>query len=196
MSKTLNVLFIGNSYTYYNDMPEAYFKRLLSDAGYDASVTAITKGGAYLSQYADPEHEQGIRLRDTVDGQHYDVCVIQEQSINPIKDEQSFLGGVRDVAALVDAEHFVLYSTWGRNEGSPKLWELGLTREEMTERLSDAYNKAGKLYGMTVAEVGRAFLAYESRDALYSEDMSHPSPIGSELAARVIFEATLRAMGK
>lgn len=122
--------------------------------------------------------------------------MIQEQSINPVKDEESFLGGVRDVAALVDAEHFILYSTWGRNEGSPKLAELGLTREEMTERLSDAYNKAGKLYGMTVAEVVRAFLAYESRDELYSEDMSHPSPIGSELAARVIFEAALRAMGK
>jgi hypothetical protein len=59
----------------------------------------------------------------------------------------------------------------------------------MTERLSLSYNKAAELYGMGVAEVGKAFLRYEPRCELYDPDNSHPSAIGSGIAARVIFEA-------
>lgn len=188
MKKSLNILFVGNSYTYYNDMPEAYFKKAAEEAGYHVTVTAITKGGAYLHQYADPEHERGKRLRQEIDGRHYDIAVIQEQSLNPIKDESDFLDGVRDMKALIDAEHFVLYATWGRNMGSATLEELALTRAEMTEKLSLAYNKAAKLYDMRVAEVGKAFLHYEPRNDLYDEDLSHPSAIGSAIAAGVIWE--------
>jgi hypothetical protein len=41
---------------------------------------------------------------------------------------------------------------------------------------------------MRVAEVGKAFLDYEPRNDLYDEDRSHPSAIGSRVAASVIFE--------
>ena len=188
MKKSFDILFVGNSYTYYNDMPEIYFKKAAEEAGCHVTVTSITKGGAYLYQYADPEHEQGKRLRREINGKKYDVVVIQEQSVNPIKDESSFINGVRDIKALIDAKHFVLYATWGRNIGSATLAELALTREEMTEKLSMAYNKAAKLYDMRVAEVGKAFLDYEPRNDLYDEDRSHPSAIGSRVAASVIFE--------
>ena len=188
MKKSFDILFIGNSYTFFNDMPETCFKKAAEEAGYDVTVTAITKGGAYLYQYADSEHEQGKRLRQAISGKKYDVVVIQEQSLNPIKDESSFLNGVRDIRELIDSEHFVLYATWGRNIGSATLAELALTREEMTEKLSIAYNKAAKLYDMRVAEVGKAFLDYEPRNDLYHEDRSHPSAIGSRVAASVIFE--------
>ena len=193
MKKSLNVLFVGNSYTYYNDMPENCFKKVAAEAGCNVTVTAVTKGGAYLYQYADPEHEQGKLLRQKISGQHYDVAVIQEQSVNPIINEELFLNGVRDMKMLIDAERFVLYATWGRNIGSPRLEELGMTREEMTERLSLAYNKAAQLYDMSVAEVGKAFLHYDSRDDLYDQDRSHPSAIGSTVAAHVIFE-TIKAV--
>lgn len=109
------------------------------------------------------------------------------QSLNILFVGNSYTS-VRDVATLVDADHFVLYATWGRNEGAPQLLELGLTREKMTEGLSLAYNKAAKLYGMRVAEVGKAFLDYEPRNDLYNQDNSHPSALGSAIAARVIFE--------
>ena len=188
MQKSFDILFVGNSYTYYNDMPEIYFKKAAEEAGYDVTVTAITKGGAYLYQYADSEHERGKQLRQAISGKKFDVVVIQDQSVNPIKDENSFLKGVRDIKALIDAEHFVLYATWGRNVESPTLEKLALTREEMTEKLSQAYNKAAELHGMRVAEVGKAFLQYEPRNNLYNKDHSHPSAIGSAIAARVIFE--------
>lgn len=44
----MNILFIGNSYTYYNDMPTEIFKVLGESAGLTLNVTAITNGGHTL----------------------------------------------------------------------------------------------------------------------------------------------------
>lgn len=195
MQKSFSILFVGNSYTYFNDMPKTYFQKAAEEAGYNVTVTAITQGGAYLHQYADPEHERGKLLRREISEKKYDVAVIQEQSLNPIKDKEDFYGGVRDLKALIDADHFVLYATWGRNVGSSTLEELALTCEEMTEQLSLAYNNAAKLYDMRVAEVGKVFLDYEPRNDLYHEDHSHPSAIGSSIAARVIWETVRSCLG-
>ena len=195
--KTLKILFVGNSYTFFNKMPQTAFTEEAEKAGYTVEVTEITKGGYRLSQFADPENEHGKRLRDAIDGQHYNFAVLQEQSINPIKDEAQFLSGVEGVKSLINADKFVLYATWGRNDGSPQLEELGLTREEMTEKLSLAYNKAGELYGMSVAEVGKAFFEYSKdhdKDELYNPDKSHPSAFGSSIAATVIWETMLKAL--
>ena len=191
MNKKIKVLFVGNSYTYFNDMPSTFFVNEATASGVDADVTSVTCGGAYLSQYADPENEQGKRLREIIKDKHYDFAVLQEQSINPIKNEEGFLSSVKALGELIDADKFILYATWGRNEGCPELKDLGLSRAEMTEKLSRAYNKAALKYGMSVAEVGKAFLSFEGeRDELYNKDRSHPSTLGSAIAARVIFEAT------
>ena len=189
--KPINVLFVGNSYTYYNQMPEDAFASFAREAGYEVSVTSVTHGGYRLSQFADPENEEGKRLRETIDGVHYDFAVLQEQSVTPIKNEEEFFAGVSGLMNLISADNFILYATWGRNDESPTLTELGLTREEMTEKLSLAYNSAAEKLGARVAEVGKAFLEYSkehSKDDLYNPDMSHPSALGSALAARVIFE--------
>ena len=192
----MKILFIGNSYTFYNDMPEALFTPIAEEAGLQVEVTSVTKGGYYLSQFADPENAEGQRLRETVKGQHYDWIVLQDQSCDPVRDEARFLGGVRDLKALLgeQTDHFVLYATWGRKTGSPQLAELNMTSAQMTDGLSAAYNKAGTLYGMAVAEVGKAFVTYAAAhpDAeLYHPDLSHPSALGSAVAAQTILKTIL-----
>ena len=191
MAEKLRVLFVGNSYTYYSQMPQNAFTELAKAAGYEVDVTSVTHGGYYLCQFADPEDPEGKRLRETVAGRHFDCAVIQEQSMNPIRDEAKFMAGVEAVKALISADKFVLYATWGRNDGSPDLAALGITRAEMTEKLNDAYHRAGERFGMAVAEVGMAFLAHPDKDALYDPDMTHPSALGSALAAQVILRQVL-----
>ena len=189
--KKIRVLFVGNSYTFYNDMPQTFFTECAKNAGFEAEVTSVTRGGHRLSQFADAQYEEGIRLRQTIEGKTYDVAILQEQSLTPIKDEEGFLAGAENVAKLISAEHFILYATWGRNDESASLADLGLTREEMTEKLSAAYNKAAEKIGARVAEVGKAFLDYakeRDKNDLYRPDHSHPSAIGSSLAAKVIWE--------
>ena len=193
-AKKRNILFVGNSYTFFNDMPHAAFCEEAKAAGYDVQVTMITKGAHKLCQFADPEYEEGKRLREEINGKHYDCVVLQEQSLTPIRNEEIFLKGVEDVKALMDADKFVLYATWGRNDGAKALEDLNLTREEMTEKLSKAYNKAAKRIGARVAEVGKAFLAYgeaHDKDDLYNADKSHPSELGSKIAAKVILEQVI-----
>lgn len=189
--KQIRVLFVGNSYTFYNEMLQTFFTECAKKAGFEVEVTSVTRGGHRLAQFADAQYEEGIRLRQTIEGKTYDVAILQEQSLTPITDEAGFLAGVENVAKLISAEHFILYATWGRNDGSPNLDELGLTREEMTVRLSAAYNKVAKSVGAQVAEVGKEFLDYAEeydKNNLYNPDKSHPSAIGSELAAKVIWE--------
>lgn len=194
--KLFKVLFVGNSYTFYNDMPEVLFTDIAKKEGYNFEVTKVTKGGYRLCQFADPENEHGKRLRETIDGRHYDFAVIQDHSLSTIINEPQFLEGVKDVMSLISADRFILYATWGRNDQSEKLNELGLTREEMTEKISIAYNKAAKLYSATVAEVGKAFLEYSllnDKDELYNKDNSHPSEIGSRIAAKEILKTIINS---
>ena len=189
--KEISVLFVGNSYTHYNDMPKSIFAKLAKKEGYDVKLTQVTKDGYRLCQFADPNTEGGAELRNAICGAHYDFAIIQEQSLNPITNEKEFLDGACKVTDLIPADHFILYATWGRNDESEELAALSLTREEMTEKLSAAYHKAGKLIGARVAEVGKAFLAYareKDKNELYNPDNSHPSKTGSSLAARVILD--------
>ncbi len=51
-----SVLFIGNSHTYYNDMP-LMVKRRAEDDGYACRVAMIAHGGWYLAQHAAEPHE-------------------------------------------------------------------------------------------------------------------------------------------
>ena len=190
------ILFIGNSYTFFHDMPKSLFAPMLREAGVECEVTAVTRGGYYLSQFADPENEEGKRLRKTVEGKQYDCVILQDQSCNPVKNEERFLQGVKALKALLEEQtaHFVLYSTWGRKEGSPQLAEMHLTSEEMTERLHLAYHRAADTFGMRVADVGLAFAKERTESPeieLYDPDLSHPSLEGSRLAARVICDAVM-----
>ena len=189
-AQKLSVLFVGNSYTFFHDMPNVAFREVAQKAGYEVELTTVTCGGYRLCQFADPCDAYGIRLREVTQGQHYDCVVLQEQSLNPIRNEAEFLRGAADVAALIRADRLVMYATWGRNDGSADLDALGMNRMEMTERLSAAYRKAAASIGARVAEVGYAFLDYardHNKDDLYEADKSHPSAIGSEIAAGVIF---------
>ena len=190
------ILFVGNSYTYYNDMPQQIFAPKAAAAGLSAEVTAVTKGGWTLSKFADPEDEEGKRLRAVVAGQHYDYVVLQEQSCRPLVNPEKFFEGVAGVKELLSkqADRFFLYATWGRKPGNEKLQELGLTNEEMTEQLAAAYEEAGKRFDMPVAHAGKAFADYRAKNPdveLYNPDGSHPSEKGSEIAAETILATIL-----
>ena len=50
----MRTLFIGNSHTYYNDMP-GIFKEICKENGIDMQVTMLTKGGMGLDYHADNE---------------------------------------------------------------------------------------------------------------------------------------------
>lgn len=71
----MRVLFIGNSHTYFNDMPEI-FAELARMKGIACEVTMITHGGWFLHQ-----HQKEPEVRFNILYGNYDYVVLQEHAI-------------------------------------------------------------------------------------------------------------------
>lgn len=194
----MKILFIGNSYTYYHDMPECIFAPMAKEAGLDVQVQAVTHGGYKLEWFADPENEEGKRLRSVVEGRHYDCIVLQDHSLSTILDPAGFFGGLRSMKKLLEdkTDRFVLYATWARKPGNETLAELGMTNEKMTRHIAESYDEAGQRFDMKVAHVGKAFAEYAKQhpdEELYFVDLHHSSVLGSTIAAKTILDAIREA---
>ncbi len=193
MKEIKSVLFIGNSYTYYNDMPTEIFEKMATAHGHTMEVTAITKGSWTLEKFANPEDEYGARVEAALSGEtKYDLVILQEQSLRPAIAPEKFYAAVENLAERVRATgaEVLLYSTWGRHSDSADLEKNGLTNETMTYQLAASYEKIGKQLHIPVAHAGLAFREIytgESGIGLYNPDLSHPSYAGSYLAAATLY---------
>ena len=187
----MRILFIGNSYTYFNDLPRI-FEKLARYSGVDVTVDSVTRGGWYLHKYLDVENEHAAKLRELAAQHHYDICVLQEQSLAPAIGFPVFQDGVMRITQFLSsaADRFVLYATWGRKEGHPALAEHGLTPVSMMEALEESYCRVGAQIGAAVALVGRNFASIRQalpELELYDPDRTHPSYAGSCIAALTLY---------
>ena len=57
MKKQYSILFIGNSMTYYHDMPTAIFEKMAASAGFDVTVRSVTAGGRFLWEHLSLDDE-------------------------------------------------------------------------------------------------------------------------------------------
>lgn len=190
--KTYNILFIGNSYTHYNDMPEQIFAKIIRAAGYKANVSRVTKGGWYLIDSAKSTDEVGAKVDSAFKLRDYDFVILQEQSTCPAILPDKFYTGVRNLNEKIKAEGAtpILYGTWGRKAGHSVLKENGWTNESMTWMISAAYEAIGAELGIDVAYAGLAFFDVYTNHKninLYDDDLTHPNATGSYLAAMTIF---------
>jgi hypothetical protein len=183
-----HVLFLGNSYTYFNNLP-AIFSELAS-AGHQCKVDArmVAPGGVRLKDLWEK-----TEAREVLSSQKWDYVVLQDQSTLGIN---YFLEGqprvTSDAVFLPYAEKWVaeivqhgarpvFYLTWARK-----------TTPDDQAALNYAYIHAAKETGGIVAPVGIAWQEIRQHSPaidLYYKDGSHPSRAGSYLAACVIYAA-------
>ena len=182
------ILFIGNSYTYYNEMYDM-FADLARAAGEEVEVAHVLAGGYTLERFANPDDPQGKLVDEALAGPAWDLVILQEQSRRPTIDRQAFLNGLRALLDKIEpvSHRRMLYATWGYETGNPLLEEMQLTQETMTETQQDSYAYAARLYNLEIAPVGLAFWLGHEEFALYDPDHSHPSRQGSYLAACLLF---------
>ena len=192
----LSVLFIGNSYTYYHDMPTQIFDQIARAAGYEPNVISVTCGGYSLEQHADPQNTYGLKVASYLLPKNinmFDFVVMQEQSQRPAYNNRApFYDAVRTISAKAQAINAkpILYSTWGRRSDSKDLKSMGLTNESMTWRLAAGYSAIGEELNIPVGHVGLAFYEVYTGNSgieLYDDDATHPSYAGSYLAAMTLF---------
>lgn len=188
--RATRVLFIGNSYTYYNNLP-----RVLEALAASASppvrleTRAVTLGGARLQTH----WEGGAALEALREG-GWDYVVLQEQST---------LGGllVDGRPEVNDPERFFFpyarrFHAEARQRGAKTVLSLTWSRRQVPEaqaRLDHAFLSLGREVGAAVAPMGPAWLTVREQHpdvSLYREDGSHPTPAGTYLAACTLY-ATL-----
>ena len=190
----MNILFIGNSYTYFSDLP-AVFAALANENGKNVTAFSVTRGGRELRQFMNAQDDATQELgRVLADNPPFDAVFLQEQSMLPYRDYDAFLGGAKHVAETVraaGAKRVCFYVTWGRKAGCPDLDEVGWTHDTMTLGLSDAYTRAAGVLNAECAYVGAAFheiVISHPEIELYDPDGSHPSYVGTCLAAMVMYK--------
>ncbi|MBQ6715003.1 MAG: SGNH/GDSL hydrolase family protein [Clostridia bacterium] len=184
----MRILFLGNSFTYFHDLPHIVSHML------SCEVQAHTRGGARLSEQLNPETEMGAKTLKALKEEKWDYVVMQEQSFAPVGSFDAFLNSVKALSALIKENGAtpVLYASWAYKEGTEKLTSTNLSYTEMADALRNNYQKAAESSGALMADVGTLFT--KTRDIItpYEPDNYHPSEAGTALAAgeiaRVILE--------
>ena len=188
----MNILFVGNSYTYFFDLP-SLFADLCRANGHDVRVDSVTAGGRELHEcltefYSDLNvgDPLGKKISELLEEVEYDVLILQEQSCLPYPNPELFFAGAVGLSTIIGAWRTILYATWGRMDGSEDLDYFGWTRLSMPQGLYDSYCHAAQLVHGEVSPVGLCFAkAVETTPEidLYDPDKSHPSYAGSCVAA-------------
>ena len=189
----LRVLFIGNSYTYVNDLP-GMLARTAATAGTPPAITtdSVTEGGATLSTH----WSEGIAQTRINEGQWTHV-VLQGQSLEADYPAPAFSAAALQLGDLITAAGArpALYVTWARAAGD-SVYGAGqwfINPDEMQDRVTAAYaDVAGQLPGSILACVGEAFrtsLRDHPEIVLHQSDNSHPTVAGTYLAASTFYVA-------
>ena len=195
-TKKIKVLFLGNSYTYVNNLPQ-----LISDlalANGDSLVFDSNCPGGFTFN----NHFTNSTSISKINSQKWNYVVLQAQSQEP-----SFPPSQVDVQTLPYAVKLdsvikqndsctitTFYETWGRKNGDASncaSYPPLCTYTGMQNRLKQSY----KLFADTcqglmapAGEAWRSSISYSPSLELYQADESHPSLEGSYLTACVFYE--------
>lgn len=170
----MNILFIGNSHTFFNGLP-FIVRALLGTSDPGAEVAMYATGGVTLSWHAEqPETQMAIAYHE------WDYVVLQEKS-HPFDGYAALLAGCRALVAYMPRPRTrpLLFVTWAEK-----------ARPENQAVIDDAFRRVAAELGATLAPVSSAWqVARRSCPdiELYDADGEHASPAGSYLAACVFY---------
>jgi len=192
------ILFIGNSYTYVNDLP-----KMISEMGAstgDSLIYDSNTPGGYTFQL----HSTNATTLAKINAQKWDYVVLQEQSqlpsFPPSQVAVECYPYARKLDSLIHLNNpctkVVFYMTWGRKYGDASNcanYPVICTYDGMQGRLRQSYLEMADNNEAVVAPAGMAWKASRAADStlnLWSSDNSHPSLEGSYLTA-CTFYATI-----
>ena len=178
----MRILMLGNSFTFTNNMPQ-----MLAELT-EAEVIHHTRGGARLSEQLNPRTKMGTKTLEVLANERWDYVVLQEMSHGPITAPKSFFFSVERLCVEIRKNGAVpvLYATWAYQKGSAELAAKGWDYNEMADKLSKAYHQAARENKALIADVGQRFYELAETWELYAGDGTHPSEIGSRIAAETI----------
>ena len=182
-----SILFIGNSYLYYNDSMHNHVEELMEDyfKGQEIVTKSATIGGSWLENH-NIDHllkPKNLQRKEQVD------MVIMQGGSGEVIDETSRKKFIKTA---------VKYSKKARKKGViPALYMTHAYTENddryepnLIEKIKMTYYEAGRKSNALVIPVGIAYeIAYSQKPdiKLHHPDGSHPGMLGTYLGACVIF---------
>lgn len=138
-SEQLNVLFIGNSLTYFYDMPQT-LQKMIDETNLNIKIDQMTNPGqslsGHLSDIVTSRTENGISVRKKEDGEiteteiklkekKWDIIILQTGTVSvliPENREIKVNKAVSDIKDLADNPNceFILFNTWPSKKEYPK----------------------------------------------------------------------------
>ena len=194
----LHVLFIGDSYTYVNDLP-GMLTTIAATAGVPPTITTdeVVQGGATLEvQWSNQLAQAKIMAGG------WTHVVVQGQSVEPLAALDTGTG-FSDYAEAFDdliveaGAQPTLFSTWARAAGDPIYAPIPngnfVCPAQMQDELTIAYEQVAKLQPRSILVCAgeafqRAIVQYPAI-VLQQSDRSHPTVAGTYLAASTFYVA-------
>ena len=172
------VLFVGNSYTYFWNLPQNV-AALTKEGKAEIQTQQSTAGGVNWGQHLRGEKE--LKTRAIIENGDFDIVVIQNHSTSTIDrpDSLAYFGRMLNDLIKKSGAQTYLYMTWARE------WD-----PYMQDPITKKYTDFGKEIDAKVVPVGLAWQrarALRPGFPLYDEDKSHPSPLGTYLTACVFY---------
>jgi len=171
---TTRVLFVGNSYVYYNNLIQMI--GLITDSmDHKVICRKSVIGAATLGEHWNGL--RGLRSREVIQKGKYDIVVIQDNSMWPLQHKDSLLLYGQKFSQLIQqsgAKPF-LYNTWARQK-----------TPQTQDSINLAYAELAALTGATRVPIGACWAKarQEKPDVdLFHPDGSHPSAMGTFLIA-------------
>lgn len=138
-AEKINVLFIGNSLTYYNDMPET-LQKMVNETDLNFSIEHSTFPGmplyGHLNNIIESRTENGINTRQKKEGEKteteiklsekdWDIVILQEGTVRlliPEAKEYRVDTAIAEIKNRISNQNckFILFKTWPSKEEYPK----------------------------------------------------------------------------
>jgi hypothetical protein len=189
----VDILFIGNSYTYRNSMP-MLFQQIAESKGEQVHVRHVTRG-----KYTFYLQSKRKAIKKALKYHQWDVIVLQGSSRDMLRDsvrmrkktfpaiEQLLL----DFKTTQPHARVYFYMTWPYKNGYSSDRSFN-SDKKMLQGIQDGYLNLKAKYNIPVIPVGSVWYHYKKsfpNNDLYVRDKSHPSFIGSYLVACVMYQS-------
>ena len=168
----MKVLFIGNSHTYFNDMPATFADLWRSACGEKAEVTML----AYSSRSLAWHENEYFAVRFNILRGGYDYCVIQQQAhpfpgLEETEEPLRWMLGLCRQAGTVP----LVVETWAEQRAP-----------EHQAAMTEAYACLAEKYAFKPVPVGRIWQELLPEVPLFWQDGEHASPYGDYLVAATL----------
>ena len=179
---TENILFIGNRFTFYWNLP-LVVESMTNEREYNFNITQSTASGSSLKDHWFQNYK--LKSKMLIGSGKYDRVVIQDHSLNPLINPVESKIYVTKFIEWVKANNGIpyIYATWIYDGISSNNYDV---LDPVQSALKSVIDGTGAI----MVPVDQAFRIFQNRYPnipIFMSDNKHPSPIGTYLAACVYF---------